>query len=114
MRVENIIEGPVVTEKAVKAQENGEYHFWVHQDATKVDVKLAFHVLYGRKVGSVRISKLPKKTRIIGRGKTMTKRHDKRKAYVRFAENKPFEILEVQSAKASVKKAPAKKATAKK
>lgn len=104
MRVENIIEGPVVTEKAVKAQETGEYHFWLHSDATKVDVKLAFHVLYGREVKSVRISTLPKKQRLVGRGKKMTKRHEKRKAYVRFSNDTPFEILSIQGVKKATKK----------
>lgn len=104
MQVENIIEGPVVTEKAVQAQEGGEYHFWLHPDATKVDVKLAFHVLYARDVKSVRISSLPRKERTLGRGKVMTKRQEKRKAYVRFTKDTPFEILSIQGVKKAAKK----------
>lgn len=114
MIVEKIIQGPVVTEKSVASQEEGIYTFWVHPDATKVDVKLAFHVLYNRDVKSVKISSLPKKTRLVGRGKTMTKRQEKRKAFVRFSENKPFEILSVEGVKKSAKKPAVKKTTTKK
>lgn len=110
MIVEKIIQGPVITEKSVQSQENGIHVFWVHPDATKVDVKMAFHVLYGRDVKSVKISTLPRKERIVGRGKVMTKRKEKRKAFVRFTDGKPFEVLSVKSAsKPAAKKKAVKK-----
>ena len=100
MRVEDIILAPVVTEKAVHAQETGVYSFFVHPDATKVDVKIAMSDLFGRKdVISVRISTLPKKIRIVGRGKVMTRRREQRKAYVRFADSKIFEFTAVEPVK---------------
>ena len=98
MRVEDIILAPVVTEKAVRAQEEGIYSFYVHEDATKIDVKIAVSSLWGRNdVLSVKIVKLPKKIRLIGRGKVMTKRQAQRKAYVRFSGSKIFEFTEIKA-----------------
>lgn len=93
MIVEQVIVGPVVTEKAVKGNETGIYTFFVNKNATKIDVKIAFAQLFGRNVKSVKLSSLPKK---IGRGKkggVSTKRQAKRKAYVRFTEDTPFELV---------------------
>jgi len=98
MRVEDIILAPVVTEKAVRAQEEGVYSFYIHEDATKIDVKIAVSSLWGRSdVVSVKIVKLPKKVRLIGRGKVMTKRQAQRKAYVRFSDAKIFEFAGVKA-----------------
>jgi large subunit ribosomal protein L23 len=97
MRVEEIILGPVITEKSVSFQEDGVYSFFIHPDATKVDVKIAMASLFGRPdVESVRISNLPKKIRLVGRGKVMTKRRKKKKAYVRFSDSKTFEFSAVK------------------
>lgn len=97
MIIENILLGPVVTEKSVTGQEGGVYTFWVHPEATKIDVKNAFLELYGRDVSSVRIVKLPKKVRLVGRGRVMTKRRAKKKAYVQLADGKPLEILDIKT-----------------
>lgn len=96
MIAENVLMGPVITEKSVRFQENGVYSFWVRSDATKVDVKRAFSVLYGRKVLSVQSSVLPKKERVAGKGKAITKRQEKKKVYVRFVDAAPFEAQLVQ------------------
>ncbi len=92
MIVEQVLVGPVVTEKAVKGNEEGIYTFFINKNATKIDVKIAFHQLFGRKVKSVKLSSLPKK---VGRGRkggVSTKRQFKRKAYIRFVEDTPFEL----------------------
>jgi large subunit ribosomal protein L23 len=91
MIAENVFIGPVVTEKSVRAQENGVYAFWVRSDATKIDVKRAMMQLYGRKVVSVQVAVLPKKERAAGKGKTITKRQEKKKVYVRFVDSSAFE-----------------------
>lgn len=99
MRVEDIILAPVVTEKAIRSQEEGVYSFYIHNDATKVDVKIAISSLWGRSdVVSVKTTSLPKKVRLIGRGKVMTKRQAQRKAYVRFSGEQVFEFAEVKKA----------------
>lgn len=95
MDITYILQGPVITEKSVRSEESRIYAFWIHRDATKIDVKNAFSMLYGRTVSSVRISSLPKKVRLIGRGKEMTKRLERKKAFVRFKEDKPLEIIDV-------------------
>lgn len=95
MIAENVIIGPVVTEKSVRSQENKIYSFWVRSEATKVDVKRAFSLLYGRKALSVQVSVMPKKQRVAGK-KTIAKRQERKKVIVRFAEDAPFEAQQVQ------------------
>ncbi len=96
MILENVIMAPVVTEKAIGLNQEGIYVFFINKDATKIDIKIAFDSLFGRKVSSVKIAKLPKKTRKAGRSGIMTKRQAKRKAYVTFTENTPFELQMVK------------------
>ena len=96
MIVEHVLIGPVVTEKAISGNEEGIYTFFVNKNATKIDIKIAFDQLFGRKVKSVKLSSLPKK---IGRGRkggVSTKRQAKRKAYIRFVEDTPFELAMVK------------------
>ena len=92
MIVEHVILAPVVTEKAIGKNEEGQYVFWINRDATKIDVKIAFAQLYGRTVSSVQVGRLPKKVRLLGKNKKMTKRQAKKKAYVRFTDAAPFEL----------------------
>lgn len=92
MIVENVLTAPVVTEKAVRKNEEGQYVFFVNKNATKIDIKIAFDQLFGRKVSKVRLSSLPKK---VGRGRkggTSTRRQAKRKAYITFVDDAPFEL----------------------
>lgn len=96
MDTAKILLGPVVTEKAVRSEQMRIYCFWVHSDATKIDVKNAIWQYYGRKVLSVQLSSLPRKERVVGRGKVMTKRLERKKAYVRLLEDAPFEVVGVK------------------
>jgi large subunit ribosomal protein L23 len=91
-----ILLGPLVTEKTVRSEQMRIYCFWVHADATKIDVKNAVWQYYGRKVRSVQLSSLPKKERAMGKGKVMVRRAKKRKAYVRLLEDSPFEVVSVK------------------
>ncbi len=92
MILENVIKAPVVTEKAIGSNEERTYVFFIDKKATKIDVKIAFRTLFGRDVSSVRITKLPEKTRNVGRGGVRVKRKTKRKAYVKFTDSTPFEF----------------------
>ena len=73
---------PVVTEKSSIEQSRGKYTFVVTRDATKIDVKHAVKAIYGADVAEVRMMVVPKKTRLIGKGREWNKRPVFKKAIV--------------------------------
>lgn len=108
MDISHVLLRPVITEKSVRAGDSvaRTHVFFVHSDAGKLDIKRAILEFYGREVSSIRISVLPEKVRLIGRGKKMTKRKAKKKAYIRLKGDAPLEVVEVIS---SQKKNPPQK-----
>jgi len=62
-----ILKSPFYTEKAVKANEYGQYTFEIIKDATKVDVRKAVELLFpGRKIKKVRTVYMPSKQKRLG------------------------------------------------
>ena len=92
IRIETVLVKPVQTEKSVGMEADGKYTFIVHSDASKGDVVKAVKEFYGIEVVSVNIIKLPKKTRVVGRGKEMTRRRPTKKAIVTLAEGKTLDF----------------------
>lgn len=92
IRIENVLVKPVQTEKSVGMEAGGKYTFIIHGDASKSDVVKAVKEFYGLDVTSVNIVNLPKKIRIIGRGKEMTKRRPTKKAIVTLAAGKTLDF----------------------
>ncbi len=90
MNLAHVIIGPVVTEKAerLKAQEGKNvYTLWVAPTATKIDIKKALLRHYDVTAASVRVTKTQPKTRLLGAGVVMEKRHPGRKVMVTLAKN---------------------------
>lgn len=98
MKAIHTIIRPVVTEKAIKLNEQFTYAFYVNNKATKVDVKEAVKELYGHEVSSVRMTFTPKKTRG-GRGRVATKRQRMKKAIVTLKGKKKIDITKVTKEK---------------
>lgn len=75
---------PYLTEKTSQQEGNGVYTFRIPFDATKIDVKRAVIEQFGKdfEATSVRIARVRSKTRLVGRGRTLTKRHRFKKAIV--------------------------------
>ena len=92
IRIEDVLVKPVQTEKSVGMETGSKYTFVVHVDASKTDVVAAVKEFYGAEVSSVNIIKLPKKTRVIGRGKEMTKRRPTKKAIVTLPTGKTLDF----------------------
>lgn len=82
MRLENVLIAPVVTEKSSNAQSKSKYTFRVNADATKVEIAKAVIKAYGVDVTSVNIIPVRKKERLVGRGRSITKRPASKKAIV--------------------------------
>ncbi len=83
MEISSVIIGPVVTEKAERLKTEGVYVIKVHPNATKVDVKHALRKYYDVEAESVRVMLVRPKTRIVGQGSVMEKRHRSKRMIVR-------------------------------
>ena len=75
-----VIKSPIVTEKTVAVP--GKYSFVVDSRATKADVVNAVKEFYNVDVEKVNVSTIPSKQRVVGRGRTITKRSEAKKAIV--------------------------------
>ena len=95
MKLVRTILGQIVTEKSerMKAGAKRIYTLKVSPDATKVDIKKACKTLYDVDVAEVKVMRVPQKTRAVGRGRTMEKRHVTKKALVTLTpDSKPLDL----------------------
>lgn len=90
-----IIIGQVITEKAETQKHAARrvYSLRVVSSATKVDVLNELQRLYDVEVGSIRVMRIPAKTRMLAGNRTMKKRHHYKKALVTLKkESKPLDL----------------------
>ena len=83
MHLSSVIIGPVVTEKAERLKLDHTYVIRVKPEATKIDVKNALRKYYDVEVASIRVLRTVPKTRIVGQGTVMEKRHRQKRMIVR-------------------------------
>ena len=86
-----ILEAPHITEKATFLAEGNQYVFKVSPRATKPEIKKAIEEVYGVDVLKVRIIKVSRKRRRVGRTVGWRKRY--KKAIVKIKEGQRIEIL---------------------
>lgn len=86
MDLSRAILGAVLTEKAERLKLAKTYVLRVDQNATKVDVKNALKKFYGVTAKSVRVLRVRPKTRAVGMGKVMEKRHRSKRMMVTIAD----------------------------
>lgn len=95
MRTDNVILQPIITEKSVAAEgSQNKKTFWVNSSATKSDVVAALIDFYSIKkedVKKVNIINLPAKFRAVGRGRSITRRTEAKKAIVTLVEGKKLD-----------------------
>lgn len=96
MELTTVLLSPVVTEKSTTAQASQKYTFLVHLNANKVEVKKAIEDAYGVKVKSVNTIPVLKKTRLAGRGRKITKRHNGKKAIVTLASKQSIDFNKIK------------------
>lgn len=82
MHLSHVIIGQVVTEKAERQKTRKTYTIAVANDATKIDVTNALEKYYGVEVQSIRVMRTASKSRAVGRGKVMVKRHSIKRAMI--------------------------------
>lgn len=100
MKTYTVILKPLVTEKSAVDETKGVYTFVVNRISTKIDVKQAMEKIYGKKVKSVTTSIQPKKIRLAGRGRVMTKRSLQKIAKVTFVGKEKIDSANVGEKKA--------------
>ena len=86
-----ILKWPHVTEKATNFAKVGQYVFNVYERANKSEIKKAVEDVYGVKVVSIKIIKIPPKRRRLGRIEGWRKAY--KKAIVRLGRGQQIEIL---------------------
>ncbi len=86
-----ILKWPHVTEKATDLTKINQYVFNVYERADKPEIKKAVEDVYGAKVVSVKIIKIPPKKRRLGRIEGWRKGY--KKAIVKLAQGQTIEIL---------------------
>jgi len=91
-----VLVAPVVTEKSTRAAEDGgQVVFHVASSATRNDVRAAIEQAFDVEVESVRILNVKGKTKRFG--KSIGKRNDRKKAYIRLKEGSDIDFAEFQA-----------------
>ena len=91
MTILSVIIKPVITEKSTAHNTQGKYMFEVKRNANKTTIKKAFQELYGVKAIEVRTHIVPKKERLIKRGRTLTKRPVTKRAIITVEKGKTID-----------------------
>jgi large subunit ribosomal protein L23 len=91
----DILQAPVISEKAYAGMERGVYTFWVSPKATKTDIKDAVQKAFGVQVIGISTMNVPGKRKRVG--KFIGQRNDRKKAIVRLAEGQTIAALEGQA-----------------
>ena len=91
-----VLIAPVVTEKSTRAAENhGQAVFQVATSANRHDVKAAVEKAFDVEVESVKILNVKGKTKRFG--KSVGKRNDRKKAYIRLKDGSDIDFAEFQA-----------------
>lgn len=98
MHLASVIVGPVVTEKAERLKTEGVYTLKVRKEATKIDVKNALRRFYDVEVVSIRVLNTVPKTRVLGPGRSMEKRHRSKHVLVRLEGKKTLDLSAFKAA----------------
>lgn len=92
MKLHDVIKRPLITEKAVRGKELGQYVFAVATKATKTDICRAVETLFKVKVDAVQTLRVPGRAKRVGRHQTMTS--DWKKAVVTLKQGFAIELFE--------------------
>lgn len=91
IKLASIISAPIVSEKsAIVADKGNQFVFKVAKNATKLQIKNAVELMFEVKVESVRVLNVKGKIKRFGR--TLGKRSDWKKAYVRLQSGHNIEL----------------------
>lgn len=92
MKIHDVIKRPLITEKATRGKELGQYSFAVDTKASKVDVRRAVETLFKVKVDAVQTMRVPGRSKRVGKHQTQTS--DWKKAIVTLKQGQAIELFE--------------------
>lgn len=91
IKLASVLSAPIVSEKSANAADkSNQFVFKVAKSATKLQVKNAVELMFGVKVESVRVLNVKGKIKRFGR--TLGKRSDWKKAYVKLQSGHSIEL----------------------
>jgi large subunit ribosomal protein L23 len=91
VKLASVLQAPIVSEKSsISADSSNQFVFKVQNDATKLQVKNAVELMFNVKVESVRVLNVKGKIKRFGR--TLGKRSDWKKAYVKLQSGYSIEL----------------------
>lgn len=90
---EQIILGPVVTEKTISLQSNGVYSFWVNTHSSKSQIRQAFVSIFGLKPLAIRTVMSLGKTKMDARKRMPIQKSNRKKAIITVAKDQKIELL---------------------
>lgn len=91
IKLANIISAPIISEKSSNvADQSNQFVFKVQKSATKLQIKNAVELMFAVKVESVRVLNVKGKIKRFGR--TLGKRSDWKKAYVKLQSGHNIEL----------------------
>lgn len=92
MKIHDVIKRPLITEKAMRGKELGQYVFAIDVKASKTDVRRAVEALFKVKVDSVHTLRVPGRSKRVGKSQTQTS--DWKKAVVTLKQGQAIELFE--------------------
>lgn len=91
IKLAGILQSPIISEKSsIAADQNNQFVFKVQKTATKLQIKNAVELMFGVEVESVRVLNVKGKIKRFGR--TLGKRSDWKKAYVKLQSGHNIEL----------------------
>jgi len=90
---QNIILGPIVTEKSIFGQSKGIYSFWVKPSANKYQIADAVEAVFALKPKSVRTASRLGKTKTDWKKRTPIQKPDRKIAVVDFGKDQKIDML---------------------
>ena len=94
---QNIILGPIVTEKSLANQSRGVYSFWVGQNANKRQIADAFKIVFGIKALSIRTTHVSGKVKTDPRKRLPIQKPDRKKALITVPKDTKIESLNLNT-----------------
>lgn len=83
----------VITEKSTGHEKDGKYQFFVRKDATKIDIREAFKMIYGIDVVKVNVMRTAGKTKMTNARMPAVKKHEFKKVIITTKSKKTVDIL---------------------
>lgn len=91
LKLAKVLQSPIVSEKSSNvADQNNQFVFKVQKSATKLQIKNAVELMFGVEVDSVRVLNVKGKIKRFGR--TLGRRSDWKKAYVKLRAGHNIEL----------------------